>query len=107
MSADALERLEQHDFPGNVRELRNILERASLLADGDVIGCEHLPDGLCTSGRRDASVLEGAERRALADALQAHAGSRRELAVALGISERTLYRKLRELGLARPQLPST
>ncbi|NJD30382.1 MAG: AAA family ATPase [Gammaproteobacteria bacterium] len=107
LSADALERLEHHDFPGNVRELRNILERASLLADGEVIGCEHLPDGLCTAGRRDASVFEDAERRALANALRAHAGSRRQLAAALGISERTLYRKLRELGLARPQLPST
>jgi transcriptional regulator with PAS, ATPase and Fis domain len=97
LSPAALRRLECHDFPGNVRELRNILERANLLADGDVIDSEHLPAELAISSDSTSSVLEHAERHALTVALAAHSGSRRDLAKALGISERTLYRKLRKL----------
>ena len=90
---------ERYDFPGNIRELRNILERASLLADGEHIGCEHLPVDAQARGRVAGPTLEDAERRALDEALKAHAGSRRSLAATLGISERTLYRKLRRLNL--------
>jgi transcriptional regulator of acetoin/glycerol metabolism len=97
LSAEALACLQRYDFPGNIRELRNILERASLLADGEVIGCEHLPGGAEALGRTPGLTLEDAERRALDAALKAHAGSRRSLAATLGISERTLYRKLRRL----------
>ena len=97
LSPAALERLQRHDFPGNVRELRNILERANLLADGEVIDHEHLPANLAVTSDRGGSMLEHAERHALSTALATHSGSRRELAKALGISERTLYRKLRSL----------
>jgi DNA-binding NtrC family response regulator len=106
LSRAALDALQRHDFPGNIRELRNMLERASLLADGAVIGLEHLPPITRGSTEVSISALAGAERRALEAALEAHAGNRRELAEMLGISERTLYRKLRRLGLARPQPPS-
>ena len=97
LSPAALRRLEHHDFPGNVRELRNILERASLLADGEVIDCEHLPASLAMSPDTAGSMLEVAEQHAIAVALATHSGSRRDLAARLGISERTLYRKLRSL----------
>ena len=97
LSAEALARLQRYDFPGNIRELRNILERASLLADGEHIGCEHLPVDAQARGRVVGPTLEDAERLALDEALKAHAGSRRSLAATLGISERTLYRKLRRL----------
>lgn len=97
LSPEALARLEDHDFPGNVRELRNILERASLLADGDQIDGEQLPTDLRPRSGQAAATLEDAERSALAAAVTAHSGSRRELARSLGISERTLYRKLRTL----------
>jgi DNA-binding NtrC family response regulator len=101
LAPDALECLLRHDFPGNVRELRNILERACLMSDGPAIGRQHLPPELCAAAGRGAaaaSPLEDAERQAFARAVAAHRGPRRELAAALGISERTLYRKLRELG---------
>jgi len=98
LSPAALARLEDHDFPGNVRELRNILERASLLADGDQIEVEQLPSSLRPGGDRAVATLADAERSALAAALTAHTGSRRELARSLGISERSLYRRLRRLG---------
>jgi len=112
----ALARLDQHDFPGNIRELRNVLERAALLCDGDVIsaaaieralavGLRKTPrpnpahDGLVGSGAREnqRSSLAAAEADALRKALANHRGTRQELARSVGISVRTLYRKLREL----------
>jgi two-component system, NtrC family, response regulator HydG len=100
-----------YDYPGNVRELRNIVERASLLADDARIELRHLPPEVVTprTGDRatladsdgDASgrALRSAERDALVLALARHDGSRRALAETLGISERTLYRKLQVHGL--------
>ena len=68
LSAEALARLQRHDFPGNIRELRNILERANLLADGEIIGCEHLPGDMQAEGRVAGPTLEDAERRTLDEA---------------------------------------
>ena len=91
-----------YPFPGNVRELLNILERACLLADGTTILPEHLPDSV-NNGSRSAELpqaagtvvsLEEAEKRYLEWASDAFEGSKRELAERLGVSERTLYRKL-------------
>jgi DNA-binding NtrC family response regulator len=102
LGADALECLRRYDYPGNIRELRNLLERASLMADGDFIEPQHLPPEICAAAapasHRDP-LLRSAERRAFEDAVARHGGTRQELARALGISERTLYRKLREFGL--------
>jgi transcriptional regulator with PAS, ATPase and Fis domain len=99
LAPDAIECLERYDYPGNVRELRNILERASLLADGPRIERRHLPPEICAAAcaavHRGNPRLQEAERREFEAALAEHAGSRRELAHRLGISERTLYRKLR------------
>jgi transcriptional regulator with PAS, ATPase and Fis domain len=104
-----------YDYPGNVRELRNIVERASLLADGERIELKHLPPEVVAvrDGSRDPAAEPGAtpsgkalltaERDALAHALSRHGGNRRELALALGLSERTLYRKLRAYGLNKPR----
>jgi DNA-binding NtrC family response regulator len=101
--------LTAYDYPGNVRELRNIVERASLLADDEGIDLAHLPDevvaalegGSPFAGEAEtAPALRTAERGALARALAEHQGNRRELARALGLSERTLYRKLAAHGLA-------
>jgi DNA-binding NtrC family response regulator len=95
-----------YDFPGNVRELRNVLERASLLCDGEEIGLEHLrleagPPRVPSPVAADPAghELAAAERRTLARAVAEHHGSRRALAERLGISERTLYRKLKAYGL--------
>jgi len=103
LAPDAAACLARYDYPGNVRELRNILERANLLADGPEITRADLPGEIVAAGEGAPSAscpLDTAERQALARAVATHTGSRRELAAALGISERTLYRKLRELGPA-------
>jgi DNA-binding NtrC family response regulator len=106
LSPEALERLMAYDYPGNVRELRNVLERASLLCDGDVIQPEHLPPeviqgddalGLSASAPAQGKTLEDIEDEALWRRLAIHQGNRKTLAAELGISERTLYRRLRKL----------
>ena len=116
LSPDALVRLRAHGFPGNVRELRNVLERAALLCDGATLEQVHIAQALaadtsvaapnvktCTPIAHDnvpgtAGVsLRSVERAALLSQLQAHRGSRKELAHTLGISERSLYRKLRSM----------
>ncbi len=99
----ALECLANYRFPGNIRELRNILERASLMTDDDFILRKHLPescrgDTLATvvqeTGNSEIIPLEELEKRYLTLALQTFKGSREELAEQLGISKRTLFRKL-------------
>jgi transcriptional regulator with PAS, ATPase and Fis domain len=101
LAPDAIECLRRYDYPGNIRELRNILERAGLLADGPLIERRHLPREICEAAcdAPNNSALRDAERRAFESALAAHTGTRRTLAESLGMSERTLYRKLREFGL--------
>ncbi|WP_341891650.1 sigma-54-dependent Fis family transcriptional regulator [Variovorax sp. YR752] len=108
LSPGAMARLQRHDFPGNVRELRNVLERAALLADGSNIEAVHVERALGSDAPAPArermglapaldAPLRSVERAALQAQLKAHRGSRAELARKLGISERSLYRKLREL----------
>ena len=83
-------------YRGNVRELRNILERASLMCDGNRIDVEHLAD-LPIAESPVSERRAAATSLSLADALAEHRGPLRELAGKLGLSERTLYRRLREL----------
>ena len=99
----ALHCLQRYAFPGNVRELRNIVERAVLLADGDRVEANHLPDR-CRDGIDDrpadgaeTPTLAKAEQDFLREAVSRHTGTRRDLARKLGVSERVLYRKLASL----------
>jgi len=102
----ALRWLEQQSLPGNVRELRNLLERAHMLADGDTIGVPHLsplgstgqpPSTALQWARPEIRPLRDVEREYLTWARDSFSGERSELAVKLGLSERTLYRKLKAL----------
>ena len=106
LSAAALARLQRHDFPGNIRELRNVLQRATLLADGPEILPRHLPADLSEGITQpeagpprwcEATLvpLDTLERRYLRWAEAQHDGDRHSLAHALGVSERTLFRKLK------------
>ncbi|MCA1594464.1 MAG: sigma-54 dependent transcriptional regulator [Acidobacteria bacterium] len=111
LSADARQRLSAYEWPGNVRELRNSLERAAALATGDTIEADQvLPAGgsrqaaavgsssnSTTPDAQPATVtLEELERKHILRVLEEAGGNRERAAVILGISARTLYRKLRE-----------
>jgi len=97
-SVEAVRALNRYPFPGNVRELRNIVERAILLCDDQQILPRHLP-GYVTEDTADISETR---IRALAEVEQDYLqltvaqwqGDRKQLAAKLGLSERALYRKL-------------
>jgi len=101
---DAMEKLVKHAFPGNVRELKNILQQAAMLSTNGIITADLIQlDAITQPGepglqRRhtDAANLSirDLEAKHIADLLAKHDGHRRKVADELGISERTLYRKL-------------
>lgn len=108
LSEEALELLSRYRFPGNIRELRNLLERGILLADDGVILAHHLPPELQDDVHETGSEAAGdrvdslplmtlgeLESRYLVSVSHRFHGDRQALARALGISERTLYRKLK------------
>jgi two-component system response regulator AtoC len=110
----ALARLRQYSWPGNIRELRNVMERAVLLSDGPAIGPEHLPvEKLSapvvpiafapTVPSAPAGSEADAERQRIQGALQRAGGNQTEAAKSLGISRRTLLYRLDSLGLPRPR----
>jgi two-component system, NtrC family, response regulator AtoC len=101
----ALERLLRYAWPGNIRELRNVLERAMIMARGhDRIAPEHLPaevrdaTGLGVE-HHVARTLEEVERIHIERTLKAHNGNRTHAADELGISRATLIKKIKEYGL--------
>jgi DNA-binding NtrC family response regulator len=104
--------LNRHDWPGNVRELLHAIESALVVCDGRDIQPEHLPasvrgrtrprgaDETAEAGVPAVSSLEMLERSQIELALKATAGHRGQAAKLLGISERSLYRKLKDYELA-------
>ncbi|RMU65345.1 Helix-turn-helix, Fis-type [Pseudomonas syringae pv. syringae] len=103
VDAEAMKLLSLYSYPGNIRELRNILERARLFTDDGIIRAQDLPAEVRGQGEAGGVIYrqqdDGLEK--LAHALRVFNGSRSELAKELGLSERTLYRRLRALGIPR------
>jgi two-component system response regulator HydG len=99
----------RYDWPGNVRELRNAIENMVLLARGDVLGVDDVPDSVTQSdGRAEKApggyalagrALTDVERDLIRENLKLFGGNREKTAKVLGIGERTLYRKIKEYGL--------
>ena len=98
VSPEAMYRLQTYPYPGNVRELRNFLERACLLCDDSEITPEHLliPEDTTSVDLFDSANPASRQAR-LRQILATFRGNRKKLAAMLGISERTLYRRLAEL----------
>jgi DNA-binding NtrC family response regulator len=104
---EALRRLLGYDWPGNIRELQNVLERAVLLAEQGVIGPEHLattvrPSAAALPDAGEAPTLrslEDVEREHVVRVLSATGGNREESSRILGISRRTLTRMIQRWGL--------
>jgi len=106
ISPDVMAVLMGYDFPGNVRELENIVEHAFVLCRGGMIQIEHLPEhlrppeeGAVISGTKN---LEELEARFLLDTLRRNNWSRQATARELGVHKTTLWRKIRRLGIELP-----
>jgi len=105
LSAEAEAALVRAAWPGNVRQLRNVLERAAILCDGRELTAAHLPAAgapeLAPAGGGAAQPVEldQLERDAIGRALAQHGGNRRKAADALGIGLRTLYDKLKRYSI--------
>ncbi len=111
LERDALAALQTHDFPGNVRELRNLVERLAILCDGPEITADDVTAAL-PGGRRPRTdrfragasfhdLVEEAEREIILGALDAHADNVSETARDLGLERSHLYKKMRALGVRR------
>ncbi|HTP26672.1 MAG TPA: sigma-54 dependent transcriptional regulator [Anaeromyxobacteraceae bacterium] len=112
VSASAMGVLQHYAWPGNIRELRNTVERAMILTDGDTIDEEHLPPDMRPSRSETATLrlplgiqLREVEKEYILASLQKNAGNKARTAELLGISEKTLYNKLnRYASLARERV---
>ncbi|AEW00411.1 sigma-54-dependent Fis family transcriptional regulator [Niastella koreensis] len=97
---DALQLLQQHSWKGNIRELRNVLERATIMAEGDTILAENLPFDIQKQDKGSSSLtLASVEKDHIQKVLRHTNGNKTKTAVLLGIGLTTLYRKMEEYGL--------
>ncbi len=114
LSDEALEVLMHYEFPGNIRELENIIEHAFVLCREPLIFPWHLPGEVLAEVHgaphasapqpetREFNPLRHAEATALLEALHAHNGNREQTAAALGIHKTTLWRKMKKYGIQIP-----
>lgn len=108
VAKDALKVLVNYDWPGNVRELENLIERACVLAEGDMITIENFPRDLSSRvqatvsspmGTRLKDVLLEPEKRVIVEALEQTGWNRKKAAVILRINRTTLYNKMKKHNL--------
>lgn len=110
ISEEVNEHLMQFDWPGNVRQLMNVVQNMLINSEEGKVQLRHLPqelqkagDGLPADNNMSVDTgymsLDQIEKQAIRNALRIHHGNREQAAKMLGIGERTLYRKLREYGL--------
>ena len=109
VSPAVLRILMSHDFPGNVRELENIIEHAFVLCRNNVIKVEHLPEDLRPSSLRSGitsaskTSLNELQANFILDALERNKWNRLATAEELGIHKTTLFRKIKQLGIELPK----
>jgi PAS domain S-box-containing protein len=110
VSADVLGVLTAHDYPGNVRELQNIIEHAFVLLGEGKIELEHMPSEIVplssqhTDGLSMSESMRTVEAQAIRRALERTQGNRLAAARELGMHKSTLFRKMKSLGLVPPEL---
>src|SRR5436190_10075483 len=105
VDAEAMQILEQYPWQGNIRELRNVIERATILAEGDFIGVRHLPPLLVSRGEETlptmtltpGTTVDEAERRLILLTLDHTRNNKTRAAEILGISLKTLHNKLNRM----------
>jgi two-component system NtrC family response regulator len=108
IAPETMECLAGHDWPGNIRELENTLERMVLMAEGDVLGPELVPfevkapsppGGASSLKEKVAGLTQSAERQLIVEALEKTGQNRTRAAALLGISRRALQNKIKTYGL--------
>jgi PAS domain S-box-containing protein len=110
VSPRALLLLMQHNYPGNIRELENIIERAFVLCSGGLIEVYHLPPEFCCSPSSETwkeigkVTLRDMEVMHITETLRRNGGNRDAAAEALGIHRATLFRKIKSLGIHVPDV---
>ncbi len=99
--SSAMDCMLRYNWPGNIRELRNVIERSIILAENGMISERCLPRELLEpmDGGGEALSLASVERQHILKLLEAHSGNRQKTAEALGISRKTLYRKLQHYAI--------
>ncbi len=104
VAPEAMNLLLSHEYPGNIRELENIIEHAFVLCEGEVIMKSHLPSHLqAHSTKKDlAMTFEEAERNTIINALERNQYNRTQTAKKLGIHKSTLFRKIKKLNIKLP-----
>lgn len=106
---DALAILSAHDYPGNVRELQNIIEHAFVLVQDGEIQLKHLPSDIVPTAiprigkQRMKQAVTLVETQAIREALECSGGNRIRAAKQLGIHKSTLFRRIRDLGIELPE----
>jgi PAS domain S-box-containing protein len=105
VSDEAMVALMTHAYPGNIRELANLIERAFILCKGGLIEKKHLPESLFANPaiRDDTASLRDAASACLMSALKQNNWDRLKTAKQLGMHKSTLYRKIKSLGLSIPK----
>jgi DNA-binding NtrC family response regulator len=110
LTPEALNVLLAYDWPGNVRELRNAIEQMVVLARAERLTVRDVPSAIREGADlskinvvRDGMTVEDAERLVIVQALKETDGNRTKAAQKIGISRRTLHRKLKEYGLENLQ----
>ncbi len=107
IASDALRALTDYSWPGNVRELRNVIEHMIVLTHGNELTVRDLPPGvrlesqdhISTDKIKSNATLQEANKQMIVAALKTFGGNRTHAAKQLGISRRTLHRKIREINL--------
>lgn len=112
ISNDAINKLCAYEWPGNVRELRNTIERMVVLCEGDTLTESDVPENISTaikgginqkkSDTLTNGSLESTEKDKILAVLEKHNGNRTRAAIELGISRRTIIRKLEQYNLESP-----
>jgi len=103
ISKEALKLLSSYSWPGNIRELRNVMERAVILSDADIILSEHLPYEIQKQSDNSNNILSlsSVEKKHIQKVLQHTKGNKTKAAEYLGIGLTTLYRKMEEYNIEK------
>jgi len=102
ISKGFLDRIKRYDFPGNIRELRNVIERAIILSDGNVLVEKSLPKEFFSEEsdeKEELTKLDEVEKKHILKILESVDGNKTKTAEVLGIGLTTLYRKLQSYGI--------